>query len=422
MTAQGDSRGRKAWAAQRLRHPVVRGVLSLTGVQVVQLALPLATLPYLTRVLGPEGWGAVAAALALGNLAATLPEYGFSVSASRTLSTLPPHDARRAALAAGVVAAKGLLAVGAVVLVLATQLSSRAALASGGLVAGACLIAAGHGLWMAWYFEGAERAGAFLRVVVGSRLLYVALLFALVHDPLHAARVPILYGLSAFVTAGLALRLMPRTRTATLAEAGRVLRQGWMGFVQRVLVMTYAAGNVFWLSLLAPPAEVGGYGVAEQTARAACLLLLPLNRALYPRYSRVAAGAAAESWMRHTQRGMAALGVGLSLALFAAAPALPWVFGAGYAAFVPVLRWLAPLPLLVALSQFWTVQGLMARGHDRAAALLFGLGAAVDLGLAVWLVPTRGALGMAMALVGAEVAVTLASALLAHRLISPARS
>ena len=43
--------------------------------------------------------------------------------------------------------------------------------------------------------------------------------------------------------------------------------------------------------------------------------------------------------------------------------------------FVPVVRWLSPLPLLVALSQFWTVQGLMAHGHDRAVTLLFGLGA-----------------------------------------------
>ena len=185
-----------------------------------------------------------------------------------------------------------------------------------------------------------------------------------------------------------------------------------MGFAQRVLVMTYAAGNVFWLSLMAPAAEVGGYGVAEQSARAACLLLLPISRALYPRYSRTAAGGPAEGWMRYTQPGTAVLGAALSLLLYACAGALPLVFGAEYAAFVPVVRWLSPLPLLVALSQYWTVQGLMAHGHDRAAALLFGLGATVDLALAVVLVPAHGAAGMAMALLGAEIVVTGASALL----------
>ncbi len=408
MSLQEDS-------AEKLRHPVVRGVVGLAGVQAVQVLVPLLTLPYLTRVLGPAGWGEVAAALALANLAATLPEYGFSVSASRALAQQAGQTGAARALVSGVVAAKAVLAVGAVAVVLALQLFERAALGSGVLVAGACLIAAGHGLWMAWFFEGAERAPAFFRVVVVARLGYAALVLLLIRAPADGALVPLLYGLSGIAAALLALRYMPwRSRVAPSA-VWEVLRAGRAGFAQRVLVMVYAAGNVFWLSLMAPPAVVGGYGVAEQAARAACLALVPISRALYPRYSRAATTGAQEGWMRFTLPAMAGVGAVLAVVTFAAAGLLPLVFGSDYAAFVPVLRLLAPLPLLVALSQYWTVQNLMARGRDRAVVVLFGMGAAVDLALAVALVPRFGALGMAGALLAAETVVTLGSGIVAHR-------
>ena len=401
-----------------LRHPVVRGFAGLAGVQMVQLLVPLVTLPYLTRVLGPARWGEVAAALALGSLASTLPEFGFSVSASRTLARLPRHPPP-AAFVTGVVAAKALLAFWAVALVLAVQRVPAAALADGRLVLGAALVAAANGLWMAWYFEGREAAPAFFRVVVVARLLYVGLLVALVRSAADGARVPLLFGLSSALAALLALRLMPLTRHVRPAAVGRVLREGLPGFLQRLFVMAYFAGNVFWMSLVTTPREVGGYGVAEQAVRGACFLLLPAIRALYPHYSRVGGGGARAAWMRFTLPAMAGAGALISLAVFALAGLLPLAFGADFAPFVPVVRWLSPLPLLGALSQYWTVQGLMAHGRDRAVAALYALGALVDVGLAFALVPRGGATGMAIALLAAETTVTAGSALLARWLSRP---
>lgn len=399
----------------RLRHPLARGLAGLAGLQVLHVALPLLTLPYLTRVLGPEAWGEVAAAFALGNLAATLPEYGFSVSATRTLAQLDRRAEGRSGFVSSVVAAKLVLAIGAVAVLLGLQAVGATGVADGALLAGACLIAAGHGLWMAWYFEGIERVGKFFRSVLVARLLYVLFLLALIRTPADAPLVPILYGMSGFVAVALALRLMPRLGRIAWRDVADVLRAGWPGFAQRLLVMLYAGGNVFWLSVLAGPVAAGGYGVAEQSVRAACLALVPVSRALYPRYSRHAAGARPEGWMRYTLTAVAGAGLFLSAAVFALAGLLPVVFGEVFAGFVPVVRWLAPLPLLVALSQYWTVQRLLARGRDTQVAGLFGVGAVVDLGLAVLLVPRFGAVGMAMALLVAEAVVAVGSFVLAAR-------
>lgn len=397
--------------------PLVRGLASLTGVQLLGLALPLVTLPFLTRVLGLEAWGEVAAALALGNLAATIPEYGFGVTATRRLAQDGYDEAFTARFVATVVRAKGVLAVGAAGLVVAVQAVDRAALASPGLVAGAVCIAVGHGLWMAWYFEGAEKGPQLLGIVALARLGYAAALVAVVRGPGEAAWVPVLYGLSGLAAAGLSLRAMPRrVPGVTAREVGAVLRANAAGFAQRLAVMSYVAGNGFWLSLLAPPDVVGGYGAAEQAVRASALVLVPVSRALYPRYSRVARGEKAAPWMRHARGAMAATGLGLGAAVFAGADLLPVVLGPELAPYVGLVRWLAPLPFLIALSQFSVVQGLLAWGRDGRVAALFALGALVDIGGAFWLVPRVGAVGMAWALLAAEATVACgAFALERHR-------
>ncbi len=395
--------------------PLLHGLLSLTGVQAIQVVLPLATLPYLTRVLGLAAWGEVAAALALGNLAAAIPEYGFAVTATRHLAQRGHEPGFAQNFVARVVRAKGLLAGVAVVAVLAVQPLGRAALASPMLVAGACLIAVGHGLWMAWYFEGAERAPVFLRVVAVARVAYVVALLAVVRGPAAAGWVPVLYGLSGLAAALLSLRVMPWRAEASARDVGRVLAENRQGFAQRLAVMSYVAGNVYWLSLLAPPEVVGGYGAAEQSVRAACLALVPISRALYPRFSRAAQDGYAPGWMRFTRTVMAALGLVLSLCVFAGAGLLPVVFGGALAPYVGIVRWLSPLPFLISVSQYSIVQVLLARGHDALVTRVLVAGALIDISGAFLLVPRYGANGMVAALLVAETTVALGSLYLDRR-------
>jgi PST family polysaccharide transporter len=60
-----------------LRSGVVHNVIALYGVQACTYALPLLTFPYLARVLGPSGWGVVVFAQAIGEVIASVVEYGF---------------------------------------------------------------------------------------------------------------------------------------------------------------------------------------------------------------------------------------------------------------------------------------------------------------------------------------------------------
>ena len=72
----------------RIRKSVLcQNIIALYGVQSVNYLLPLIAIPYLTRTLKPDGWGRVAFVQSLGMIAIMIVEYGFTLSASRRVST-----------------------------------------------------------------------------------------------------------------------------------------------------------------------------------------------------------------------------------------------------------------------------------------------------------------------------------------------
>ena len=65
---------------------VVGNAASLISLQAVGYVLPLVTVPYLLRVLGPERFGLIAFSQAVMASFVTLNDYGFNLSATRELA------------------------------------------------------------------------------------------------------------------------------------------------------------------------------------------------------------------------------------------------------------------------------------------------------------------------------------------------
>ena len=85
---------------------------SLYGVHAFNYLIPLFTLPYLARVLGPEQWGALAFADAYARFVTLAIEYGFGLSATREIARIRHDPQARGRQLSGVFGAQLLLGAG----------------------------------------------------------------------------------------------------------------------------------------------------------------------------------------------------------------------------------------------------------------------------------------------------------------------
>src|SRR2546423_4102155 len=94
-----------------LGHQITQNALALYGLQLSAYVLPLLTVPFLARVLRPEGWGEVIYAQSYGMWIGAFLEYGFTLSATRDISRNRGDREKTAEIVSSVLGGSGLLAI-----------------------------------------------------------------------------------------------------------------------------------------------------------------------------------------------------------------------------------------------------------------------------------------------------------------------
>lgn len=239
-----------ARAGQLLKGRTAQNLLALYGVQFVNYLLPLITLPYLARVLGPSGFGVLAVGQSLAQYFSLVVEYGYSLSATREVAQHRDDPSRLARILSGVLGARLILSL--IVILLAFSLGTwipvlreHPAL----LWSGVCWAIA-LGFSPIWYFQGLERLREIALVEVLTKAMAVVGIFTLVRAPVDAYKVMLLQGLASFVASGVAWVwawgevgfLRPK-----LVWAYEALRLGWrLFFLLRLLPFTHQPTVLSW--------------------------------------------------------------------------------------------------------------------------------------------------------------------------------
>ena len=163
--------------------------------------------------------------------------------------------------------------------------------------------------------------------------------------------------------------------------------------------------DVIVLGVLAPPAVVGGYGIARSVTRALALLASAPTHAFLPAATQaVRRGDEARFARLYRRSRLTALAlVWLPLGVCLLVPRFPVVLLAGeaYASAATSLRLLAAAVLVSALAGFMG-QALLARGAERQVAAIETGALSASLALLLGLVPVAGAEGAGWALLATE--------------------
>jgi PST family polysaccharide transporter len=418
----------RAWAriTELFRDGLWRNVLGLYVLQITSFLLPIATIFILARLLGPRNWGSLAFMQAFAGYVVLAVTYGFGYSATRDVARHRHDPERLADLLAGVMGAKVVLAVASLLIVVPMASLVPPIQRNQVLLWPAILWALSMAFSLNWYYQGLERMALVARWETAARALSLVGIVALVRSPADTWKVLVIQGclLSAAVMVELVAAYREvRFRVPSGPLVWRTLQSGSSMFLLSGALSFYTIGNAFILGLFASPTIVGYYAGAEKIGKAAATLLYPITQALFPRMSHLASTAHGEAarLARTSLYLVGAAGCAVGSIVFLTAPILVRVLlGPGFEASVVVLRILALLPPLVALSNVLGIQWMLALRLDRFVNAVVVCACVLNVTLAIILVPHYMHVGMAVAVVASEALVALGLfAVLRHQRLDP---
>ncbi len=403
MTASPWARG-----AQLFRNGVVRNALGLYVLQIGSYLLPIATIVFLARLLGPRDWGSLAFMQAFAGYVMLVVTYGFNYSATREVARHRSDPDHLADLLAGVLGAKVALTILSIVVVVPLSELVAPIHRNQSLLWPAMLWALSLSYSLNWFFQGLERMAFVARWETAARVLSLAGIVMLVRSPADTWKVLAIQGSMMTVAVVVELVVTYREVRFRLPSAGLViwtLGLGWSTFLYQGALSFYTVGNGFILGLFGTPAAVGYYVGAEKISKAFATMLFPITQAVYPRISHLASHARGDAarMARTNLFLVGAAGCVMGLCVYFGAPTLVRiVLGPGFDNAVVVLRILALLPPLIAISNVLGIQWMLALGLDRLVNAVVISACMLNVSLALILVPRYQQVGMAVAVVASE--------------------
>jgi polysaccharide transporter, PST family len=412
---------------QRVRKSAVtQNAVAMLGTQVATYAFPLATIPYLARVLGPVHWGLVAFAQALGLYLSMFVEFGFNLSATRRIARNRDDMRQIEQIVAGVMGAKVFLAILCFAILLIVQRCVSSFQHYGIILWAGALSGIGQGFSMLWFYQGLERMKTPAVMDMLGKGVAAAGIFLLVHRQQDAWKV---LGLQCLCNWGATVILLVMTYRdvracwPTILTARRALRDSAAMFLFRSSVSLYTTANALILGAVSTPIAVGFYSGAERLVKALLNLLSPLSQSLYPRLNRLLATdrIGAVSLARLSLIVMTVSGFFLCLLVLIAAPLITRiVLGPGYGAAVPVMRVLSLLLPAIAVSTVLGIQWMLPLGMEALYNKIIISAGFLNLALALAWASHWQQMGMAYSVVVSEYLVTIAvCVVLVRRKISP---
>jgi PST family polysaccharide transporter len=194
-----------------------------------------------------------------------------------------------------------------------------------------------------------------------------------------------------------------------LKELKKQLKEGWYIFISTVAISLYTTSNVFILGLFTNNTIVGYYSAAEKIIRAVQGLLGPISQTIYPYASRLMneSKEAGVKFIRKITLLIGGFSFILSLIIFIFADSIvKTILGSQYLNSIIILKILAFLPFIIALSNVLAVQGLIAYGKLEIIPKITLSGAILNVFFALILVNLFQAIGVAISVIISEVVVT----------------
>ncbi len=374
----------------------------------VLLGLTLVTQIVLTRVLGPSGFGDLAYVLALLALLLPVAQFGISGLVAKALLERPAEETPilRAALWLRTFGATLAIALGLIYWIAFESPGARVAPAALLALLAAQLFNSYQVL--EFWFQARQRAAELVRWRIGALLAGALLKVAIALATRSVTAVAVAFAFEILLTS-VAYRAAFRAATGhapgLAVPAGPVLqwvrwlraRSPWL-LASGIAEILYLKVDILLLGQLRGAADTGIYAVAARLSEVWYTIPVVLAATLFPAlWARRAEPARYQQALQSSLDLLVTIALAIALLTqWLAAPLVELLFGSAYAAAAPVLTlhiWAGIFVFMRALVSRW----LIAEDLIRFSLVTHLAGAVVNIAANLWLIPTQGPMGAAVA-------------------------
>ena len=390
-------------------------IFSLGALQGVNYILPLLTVPYLVRVLGPEYFGLLAFATATIAYFMLITDYGFNLSATRQISIHRDDKTKVNEIFSSVMMIKTALMLVSIVLMSLLVFSFEMFSQHWQVYFISFGIVIGQVLFPVWLFQGMERMKYITYLNIGAKTFFTICVFIFVQEQADYLMVPLLTALGFIITGVWSLYLVKKEFAVSFSwqpmqTVKFQLAEGWHVFFSNMAISLYTISTTFILGLFTNNTVVGYFAAADKIVQATKGLYVPVSQAIYPLIGKKI-HEDKQVGLAFIKKSTWIVGIGMfviSWALFLlAGPIVHLLLGSQYQQSVLLLQIMAFLPFIIALSNIYGIQTMLNLGYKHAFSRILVMAAIIGLGLSFLLVPIYEDLGAAITLLIVEVFVTV---------------
>lgn len=397
----------------------------MTLSQAANYLLPLITLPYVTRVVGPANYGLAEFATVTTLYFAALVSYGFIFTGTRKIAELKERYARISTVFSVIQQAKLFLLLIStgffVTLLFAVPRYHQESL----LMLCAFPYVIGWALYPDFLFQGRQDLGVIALLNLGIKGLGAVLIFLLIQDREDYIWI---VGINSITQIGAALFslfyahkrypwLRFRWQAWTLMKA--YLSSGFYMFASQFFTRIYIFGSILFLGFLLPAKDLGIFAAALKLITVGqSFLFMPLGSSLYPHLAQLSKSDPT-LYLRQRKRfrnyWILISGAAAVIGILAQDFLIQLLFGEAYQGAAPLLGIMAPVFVFTAISHFSMKQGLMVLKADRANFTVVLLTGAFSVLINYLFIEWQGLPGAAWAKFGLEFCLAMLGALYFRR-------
>lgn len=394
---------------------LLRNIVSLFGIQGFNYLVPLVTLPYLVRVLSPEGYGALGFSLALVQYLIFIVDYGFNLSATQSIALNQSNKKEISKIFWNVCICRLILCILAFLILISLTLINAKINSYQHILYAAFSMVIGTLIFPVWLFQGKEKMGSIAIISIISKVAVLPLVFIFVKSSDDSWIAALITGSGSILAGLLSLFLIYKYKWISwvrpqIKNLIAEYKNGWHLFLSTAAISLYTTSITVILGFMCGPLAVGYFVAADKLRMAAQGLIVPVSQAMYPRINAVMSTDKEKAFrMIHLLlyvQGAVTFLISLSMALLSPY-IITWVYGYKYLSSIPIFTILSCLPFIVGLSNVMGIQTLLVMGYRKIFSNVLVLSGVFNLIIIYPLILYFNEIGAAISVVSTEIVVVI---------------